>query len=115
MDKERSIEIIDALAAGTDPTTGEVFASDHVMQNADVVRALYDASIALREQVSKSEKSKTLPTRAGAPWTSKENEELVAGHRSGLTESELAGLHQRTRGAIQRRLLRLGIITNQLP
>jgi hypothetical protein len=115
MDRDRSIEIIDALAAGTDPTTGEVFASDHVLQNADVVRALYDAVTALREQASKSKKSKTLPTRAGAPWTSKEDEELVAGYKSGLTESELANLHQRTRGAIQSRLVRVGLITNQLP
>ncbi|MGB8489821.1 MAG: hypothetical protein WCE64_02065 [Bacteroidales bacterium] len=39
MDKLKAITIIEALANGTDPMTGEVFPSDSPYQQVEVVRA----------------------------------------------------------------------------
>ena len=41
MDINRAKEIIEALAEGVDPTTGEVLPDDHVCNKGEVVRAFY--------------------------------------------------------------------------
>lgn len=43
MDKTAAITIIESLANGRDPFTGEQFPNESALQNADVVRALYFA------------------------------------------------------------------------
>jgi ribosomal protein S27AE len=48
--------------------------------------------------------------RAYEKWTSEEDVELVKQYREGLDFSELAKLHQRQKGAIRSRLVKLGLI-----
>ena len=55
MDIGRAKEIVSILADGIDPTTGEVLPSDHVCNNADVVRAFY--ALLNDEKRSKTKKS----------------------------------------------------------
>lgn len=111
MDNQRALEIINALASGVDPFTGEVFGQRTVLQNPEAVRALFLASRAL-EEATEREKRKTrnpnLPANAGKPWSEEEDRRLISAFDSGQTEKQLAASHARTLGAIQSRLVKLG-------
>ena len=112
MDTARALEIIQSLAAGIDPLTGENFKSSNSLQNPDVVRALFIAAAALqglpKEATPSKIKDAALPAAAGKPWTEEEDQQLAASFDGGATEKDLALKHQRTRGAIRARLVRLG-------
>ena len=64
MDINRAKEIIEALAEGVDPTTGEVLPDDNVCNKGEVVRAFY----AVLEELK--------PKRAGKPSFDNYDEEL---------------------------------------
>ncbi len=51
------------------------------------------------------------PASAGKPWDRVEDDQLIASFESGMSIKELALKHQRTAGAIQSRLIRLGKFT----
>lgn len=59
MDINRAKEIIEALAEGIDPTTGEVLPADHVCNKGEVVRAFYTV---FNELKSKRSGAKNIPT-----------------------------------------------------
>ena len=73
MDTERAIEIVQSLADGVDPYSGERFASDSPYQQADTVRALH---LAL-EGLTKLRRSKARKTGPGRPWNEDEEQELL--------------------------------------
>lgn len=100
--------IIDALARGIDPATGEVITSDSIFNQPEVIRALFVASKALEKLAEREKREKTLPQNAGKAWTDSEDAELLAAYDDRLTVKELAIKHGRTEGAIESRLLRLG-------
>ena len=104
MDKSKAITIIEALANGTDPLTGEIFAADSPYQQVDVVRALFMATEVLKKVKDKNAPPvKGLETR-GKPWDEAEDEKLKNAFLEGKTIEELAKIHQRTRGSIHSRL-----------
>lgn len=111
MDNERALEIINTLASGFDPFTGEVYDEENVLQNPDVVRALFTAARALEglavHATSKS-RNPNLPANAGRPWSEEESQQLAAEFDSGKTQAQLVESHERTPGAIRSRLVRLG-------
>lgn len=47
-DKNRHLEILQALAAGTDPVTGEIFPADSPYNQPEIIRALFFALDELR-------------------------------------------------------------------
>jgi len=49
-------------------------------------------------------------TEAYQPWTKEEDQQLIREHASGKTTKELSEIHKRTRGAIQSRLKKLGLV-----
>ncbi len=112
MDKSRALEIINILASGADPLTGEVFPPEHAIQHPEIIRALYVAAIALSSEGSKTKAAKVrnsnLPEKAGTPWSDDEDRELLAAFDNGCSEKELAASHQRTPFAIRSRLIKLG-------
>ncbi len=114
MESNRALEVIQTLAAGTDPFTGEVFGSGHALQNPEIVRALFVAAAALqalpRPAATKTPKAKdpAQPPAAGKAWSPDEEAQLGAEFDGGMTEQELAAKHQRTPGAIRYRLVKLG-------
>jgi hypothetical protein len=113
MDNDTALKIINALASGVDPFTGEVFSDGSTLQHPDVVRALFLAAMALQKTNDKkakrsSSKNCDLPSNSGTSWSEAEDHKLVAAFESGSTEKELAAVHQRTLGAIHSRLVKLG-------
>ena len=113
MDKEAALKILQQLANGTDPHTGEVFPADSPYQHPDTVRALY---LALRELTAQSPSrprtagSDNAPQNAGKPWTADEDRVLAAGFDGGKQIPELAGTTPALALAIEARLAKLGKI-----
>jgi hypothetical protein len=115
MEREHALKILNALANGVHPATGEVFAADSPYQHPDTVRALFDAvrvleSGAGRAAAAQERKTSDIPANTFVRWTPEEEERLAAAFDSGKTSAELARLHNRSRAAIEARLLKLGKI-----
>lgn len=108
MEPNQALEILRALAAGSDPATGEVLPPDSVCQQPDVVRALAAAVTALQQAANAARKNQKLPSATGKPWTPDEDQALIAAFESGSTPKQLAAAHDRTNGAVRSRLMKLG-------
>jgi len=108
MEITEAVRIIQALADGVDPHSGEVFPQDSPYQHPQIVRALFYAADALRRVEAAPRREQSLPEKAGQAWDEREDKQLCEGFDKGLTIRELAEQHQRTAGAIQARLEKLG-------
>ena len=113
MERETALKIIQQLANGVDPHTGEVFRADSPYQYPDTIRALFIALRALETQSAPKPRAagnEKAPQNAGKPWSSDEDQALVAAFDAGKQIPELAAQHQRSRFAIETRLAKLGKI-----
>ena len=117
MDREHTLKILNALASGVHPGTGEQFSADSPYQHPDTVRALFDAVRAIEggrapaPTATAERKPAALPqSGAGSRWTSEEEQRLAAAFDTGKTVGELAKLHNRSTAGIEARLLKLGKI-----
>jgi len=108
MDKSEGIKILIQLANGIDPYTGEVFPEDSPYQHPQTVRALFYAVMALEGMNDKHPGVNNGSANAGKSWEPDEDNQLIASFHSGMSIKDLALKHQRTNGAIQSRLIRLG-------
>jgi hypothetical protein len=103
-------KIIESLADGRCPQTSQKLPTESAYQQPDVVRALFIAARALERVERIERRDQTLPEHAGRAWDVAEEQQLCDEFAAGKTVAELAQIHQRTRGAIQSRLERLGKI-----
>ena len=114
MEREHALKILNALANGVHPATGEVFAADSPYQHPDTVRALVEAVRAMegapRGRAPAERRTGDIPANTFLRWTSEEEARLAAGFDAGKTSAELAQLHNRSRAAIEARLLKMGKI-----
>lgn len=114
MEREQALKIVNALANGVHPATGEVFAADSAYQHPDTVRALFEAVRAMEgahaRETPAGRKSADMPANTFVRWTPEEEERLAAAFDAGRTSAELARLHNRSRAAIEARLLKMGKI-----
>ena len=103
-------KIIESLADGVDPSTGEILPAQSAVNSPEVVRALFMAAKALYGAVKREQRDGALPDNAGKTWVDEEDKILLAGFDSGISAKDLALKHGRTHGAITSRLVRLGRI-----
>ena len=108
MDIQKAKEILSILADGTNPITGEALASYDSCNQADVVRALHSVLMELDKQPKKNPQPQ--PRNAGKPWTTDEEERLIAEYKSSMQAYEIAKIHGRTQRAIAARLVHLDIV-----
>ncbi|HEX6609171.1 MAG TPA: hypothetical protein VF051_00195 [Hyphomicrobiaceae bacterium] len=120
MEREQALRILNALANGVHPATGEKFAADSPYQHPDTVRALFEAMRAVEGPVAAprsatattagaSERRPAPPqTGSGSRWTGEEEQRLASAFDAGRTVDELARAHGRSRAGIEARLVRLG-------
>ena len=119
MQLDRAKEIIQALADGVDPFTGETFPADGPYQRADTVRALYTALEALEGKGVAKKVKEPRPVdpnkpHAGGKWTPEEEERLREEYTANNGSiKDIAKAHGRTPGAISSRLVKLGIIEDK--
>ena len=114
MEKADALKIIQQLADGIDPQTGQAFRADSPYQHADTVRALFVALRALDAPPAPKQRAaatgENAPSNSGKPWSEDEDKALAAAFDAGGKIPELATQHQRSRFAIEARLAKLGRI-----
>ena len=120
METAKTIEILKTLAEGIDPGTGEQFPAGSTYQQPDTVRALFAAIRMLENpavtssrapsQATAAPTGKSTPQNAGRPWSEEEDARLGTTYDAGKSIEELAGIHKRSKWAIEARLARLGKI-----
>lgn len=120
MEREQTLRILNALANGVHPATGEKFAADGPYQHPDTVRALFQAlravegggeavAVAPAAPAPAPARKPALPqTGSGSRWSAEEEQRLAAAFDAGRTVDELARAHGRSRAGIEARLVRLG-------
>ena len=108
MEVSKSLRIIQCLADGVDPTSGEVLSADNPCQQPEVIRALFVAAQVLQKSEQRQEREQSLPANAGKPWDPEEDARLCEGFARGMTIRVLSQQHSRSQGAIQSRLMKLG-------
>jgi len=112
MEKEQTLRILNALANGVHPATGEKFAADGPYQHPDSVRALFEAMRAVEGGAATApapERKPAFPqSGSGSRWSGEEEQRLAAAFDAGESVDALAHAHNRSRAAIEARLVRLG-------
>jgi len=109
MEKQQTLRILNALANGVHPATGEKFAADSPYQHPDTVRALFEAMRMVDGGAALPAERKPLPqSGSGSRWTREEEQRLASAFDAGKSVDELARAHSRSRVAIEARLVRLG-------
>ena len=112
MEREQTLRILNALANGVHPATGEKFAADGPYQHPDTVRALFEAMRAVEGGAATApapERKPAFPqSGSGSRWSGEEEQRLAAAFDAGESVDVLARAHNRSRAAIEARLVRLG-------
>ena len=117
------LKIVEALANGVDPITGEILPSESPYNHPDVIRALFTTLDLMKNPEKKAPKVKKtpeqkqaeniengLPRNAGLPWTDEQRADLAQQFSSGEEIKMLAEIHGRTTGAITSELKKQGLI-----
>jgi len=114
MDQNRLVKVLESLANGVDPRTGEVFASDSPYVDKEVVSALSEA-LACCKKHYRPGRTNYIPHNAGKPWNIAEDAKLLSAFDRGMTIAEIARDFARTQAGIQARLERHGRLPAALP
>jgi len=112
MEPSRAKEILQRLADGRDPATGEQLPPNNPYQQADTVRALYLALETLEKGGRRREARLVDPNKpkVGANWTPEKKQQLRDAFATHKPIPKIAAAHGRTTGAITARLVKLGLI-----
>lgn len=109
MELQLAREIINVLAQGIHPVTGEAMPPDSPYNEPPVIRALYTVSQAL-ERSDATRLRREGPVNAGKAWTEQEDHGLAAAFDAGQELRQMALELGRSRLAIEARLVKLGRI-----
>jgi catalase (peroxidase I) len=113
MQEQRARQILQSLVQGVDPFNGEELAAGTVLQQADVLRALLAGVAALDQLALRATRRAQLPQNIGRSWTAEEQDSLVEAFQAHEPLAEIASRHGRTLRAIEARLEKLGLITQE--
>ncbi|MGC0152391.1 hypothetical protein ACPRNU_08045 [Chromobacterium vaccinii] len=95
--------IVEALANGIDPHSGQPLPPHAALSRPEVIQALFLASRALEGA------ERCLPSdKIGRGWSAPEEARLLQAFDAGVALKQIAIAHGRSRGAIAARLSRLG-------
>lgn len=115
MELQIARQIIDTLAQGIHPVTGEAMPDDSPYNAPPVIRALHAVSRALDagRTAAEAEPGKArgeVPPNAGKKWTPQEDAALETAFDAGIPLKQVAQELGRTAFAVEQRLVRLGKI-----
>lgn len=108
MDLQRAKELLEALADGVDPLTGEVLPEECVCNKAEIVRAFHCILNGFPREARKQQ-----PENAGKLWTAEDDETLCRMYDEGNTRKNMCKYFKRSAGSIAARLERLGKISQE--
>lgn len=106
-----AFRIIEQLSEGMNPLSEEALSADHLCLDNDIQRALQTSIVALEARLKWIQRQAKLPANAGKPWLSEEEASLTLGFDNGDDIDTLAERHQRTKGSITSRLIKIGKIS----
>jgi hypothetical protein len=109
MDESAATEILEALANGVDPFTGEILEQDSPFNNPIVIRALFFTLNKLKQGEPIKAINKETPVNAGNSWSNEEIVALVKEFQNSISVKQIAAMHGRTVGAINSRLMQIGL------
>ena len=114
MHQDRNVQILELLANGVNPITNEVFPPDHPCQHPEVIRALFNAITIVKKNYfppyHKKPNTIDQPAKKGVPWTKEEDRNLIDAFKDNPSLEQLARQHERSRTAIETRLVKLGLM-----
>ena len=123
MERNISRNIVETLAQGVHPTTGEVFPSNSPYNDPDVIRALFSI-LEIVKQVKRPKRSVEerrkqnlelgRPVNSGLPWTEEDREVVRSGFRDGATIEKLAASLGRSSGSIVAEVIRQDLLPPEL-
>ena len=108
MELQNARQIIDTLAQGVHPVTGEAMPEDSPYNAPPVIRALFAVSLALDGAAPVVRTRKPAPPNAGKAWAAQEDVKLAAAFDANPDLKQLAQEMGRTRIAVEARLVKLG-------
>ncbi|HEX2547608.1 MAG TPA: hypothetical protein VHL79_22180 [Ramlibacter sp.] len=113
MELQIARQIIDTLAQGIHPVTGEAMPEDSPYNAPPVIRALHavtralDGMTALPDDAPRSTR-RSVPPNAGKAWSAQEDAALETAFDAGIALKQVAQELGRTQFAVQQRLIKLG-------
>lgn len=117
MEIREALDIVEALARGVDPATGEVFGESSPYCQETISEALRLCAERIRHPPRKTIRERRTenlergrPGNAGLPWSDTMREQLAAAFHEGATLGDLARRFQRSRGAVLSELKRQGLV-----
>ncbi|HEX7887781.1 MAG TPA: hypothetical protein VF522_00360 [Ramlibacter sp.] len=116
MELQIARQIIDTLAQGIHPVTGEAMPEDSPYNAPPVIRALHAISRALEGAVAtpaaapEPARRRAPPPNAGKAWTGQEDAALETAFDAGIPLKQVAQELGRTPFAVEQRLVKLGKI-----
>lgn len=115
MHRDKNLQILELLANGINPITSETFPADHPCQHPEIIRALFNAITVIKKNTpppATYKKTSTAgdPAKKGVPWTKEEDSDLIEAFKKNLSMEDLAKKHERSKIAIEKRLMKLGLI-----
>ena len=120
MELATSRNIVETLAQGVHPKTGEAFPPDSPYNDPDVIRALFSVLDAVKQagrpnQPLEERRAENLergrPRNAGLPWTDDERALVRSEYLSGMSVEKLAAKLQRSAAAIVAEVIRQDLAT----
>jgi len=112
MELQIARQIIDTLAQGIHPITGEAMPDDSPYNAPPVIRALHAVSRALETTPSAAAaeppRRRAQPPNAGKAWTAEEDAALETAFDAGMPLKQVAQELGRTAFAVEQRLVKLG-------
>jgi hypothetical protein len=114
MELQIARQIIDTLAQGIHPVTGEAMPEDSPYNAPPVIRALHAVSRALEGAVAGGDAGETPRARramtpnAGKPWSAQEDAALETAFDAGIAVRQVAQELGRTPFAVEQRLIKIG-------
>ncbi|WP_330927476.1 hypothetical protein [Candidatus Sororendozoicomonas aggregata] len=124
MDKEKAISIIESLANGVDPVTGEIFPSNSPYNHPDVIRALFfilrngtkDNTKRVKKTIEEKQQinlEKGLPRNYGLLWSDDAISYVISSFQNGLQIIDIAEQVERKPGSIIGLLKKKEIISEE--
>ena len=110
MELQIARQIIDTLAQGIHPVTGEAMPDDSPYNAPPVIRALHTVARALEGEPAAADdtaRSRRVPN-AGKPWSAADDSALETAFDAGIPVKQVAQELGRTAFAVEQRLIKIG-------